>query len=50
MSSISYDLPADEDEREPDIRLNQISIIIFSVYTDFFVISRHGRESRPLEG
>ena len=39
MGSISYDLLADEDERESDIRLDEITIIIFSVYTDFFAIT-----------
>ncbi|SCX52929.1 hypothetical protein [Nitrosospira sp. Nsp1] len=38
MGSISYALLADEDERESDIRLDEITIIFFSVYTDFLAI------------
>ncbi|BCT67588.1 hypothetical protein [Nitrosospira sp. NRS527] len=38
MDSISYDLLADEDERGSDIRLDEITIIFFSVYTDFFAV------------
>ena len=38
MGSISYDLRADEDERRSDVRLDEITIIFFSVYTDFIAI------------
>ena len=38
MGSISYELRADEDDRRSDIRLDEITIIFFSVYTDFFAI------------
>lgn len=50
MGSISYDLLADEDERGSDIRLGEITIIFFSVYTDFLAIPNREKGSPPLEG